>query len=364
MKIINLRSIILIISLILGIAVYVLWNVRYAAFVIILLALIFIGAFACILITGRNLKVEIEAPVQASKGMPADATVTISNMSRIPVLCCNIESSITNLLTDEKDHEQYAFSIGGRRGRKIEITVRPKHCGCVRIDASRVTVSDPMHIFNITPKNLVSSGDMQANIYYMPTAVESMINSGNISIYNMESNKYSALTHGTDPSETFDIKNYERGDSFKAIHWKLSSKADDLVVREFGLPIENNVMVIIDKNTDSNSPESADEFIEAAASLSFSLLKHEVNHTMAAYNHLSRGFETYRVDGIDSYWEAVKGMESGPFRKDIMSAVERYIESGADKDFSEYIYISEEGTDKDKLVTYGQVDLYGPKDIR
>lgn len=37
---------------------------------------------------------------------------------------------------------------------------------------------------------------------------------------------------GTDASEMFDIRSYVPGDDIRSIHWKLSGKTDELIVRQ------------------------------------------------------------------------------------------------------------------------------------
>lgn len=37
---------------------------------------------------------------------------------------------------------------------------------------------------------------------------------------------------GDDPGETYDIREYRSGDSIRQIHWKLSGKLDDIMIRE------------------------------------------------------------------------------------------------------------------------------------
>ena len=44
----------------------------------------------------------------------------------------------------------------------------------------------------------------------------------------------------------------------KAIHWKLSGKLDDLIVREPGLPIDNSLMMILDKRLPADGSVSAE----------------------------------------------------------------------------------------------------------
>ena len=44
--------------------------------------------------------------------------------------------------------------------------------------------------------------------------------------FDMESFRYSGARPGDDPGETFDIREYQEGDSIRQIHWKLTGKLD------------------------------------------------------------------------------------------------------------------------------------------
>ena len=58
-----------------------------------------------------------------------------------------------------------------------------------------------------------------------------------------DSDPYSSVKPGNDPSETFGMREYVPGDSIKAIHWKLSQKTGKTIVREMGLPIVSQVLL-------------------------------------------------------------------------------------------------------------------------
>ena len=51
---------------------------------------------------------------------------------------------------------------------------------------------------------------------------------------------------GNDPSEVFDLREYVPGDDIRSIHWKLSVKMDDLILREPGAPTYYDLAVLAD----------------------------------------------------------------------------------------------------------------------
>ena len=365
MKYYNIRSIIFIILLILSVALYIFTEARYAALLIILLLLLLIGAVITANVTGRHLKVSLATPMQGTRGEAAHVTIKVSNQSGLPVLLCRIKALAENLLTDERDEFDYFLSIGGKKEATADFMMKEDRCGCIRVRVEDVFVSDPLGLLNVQPKTLEIEHDGSGWIYFLPKATESQIPPEQLISYDMESYHYSPLKSGNDPAETFDVREYKDKDNVKAIHWKLTSKMDEIMVREFGLPIENKVMIVVDKSLEGK--EDRIERIEHAAdfvsSLSYTMLQNTVNHTVGWYNYLEKEFQTFRVEDENSFWNAVRGLISSPYREDEVSAVSHFIESNSSREFSSYIYISEDGKDMERLMNYGAVSLYRPEEF-
>lgn len=51
-----------------------------------------------------------------------------------------------------------------------------------------------------------------------------------------EADVYDDFHPGDDPSEIFGVREFRAGDKMQSIHWKLSAKSDDLLVRENSQP--------------------------------------------------------------------------------------------------------------------------------
>lgn len=56
-------------------------------------------------------------------------------------------------------------------------------------------------------------------------------------------------------SDDYEIREYRDGDNLRNVHWKLSAKNDDLMVREPSLPIYKNfkIMLMLGDNTENNN---------------------------------------------------------------------------------------------------------------
>ena len=112
MRLFNIRSIFLIILLVLSVALYFFTEARYAALLIILLLLIIISAFVIAFLTGRTLKVSMNAPVRGIQGELAHVAIKVENKGIFPIFLCRIVTILTNMLTDEKDEATHGLSVG------------------------------------------------------------------------------------------------------------------------------------------------------------------------------------------------------------------------------------------------------------
>jgi len=366
MRLFNIRSIIYIILLILSVVLYFFTEARYAALLIVLLLLVLIGAIVTANVMGRMLSLSLATPIQGIRGEPAHVSIKVSNKSKLPVFLCRVKVTAENLLTDERDVFNHFLSIGRKKDAVADFMIKETRCGCIHIHVDDVCVSDPLGLLNVKPKSLEIENDGNGWIYFLPQAAQSHIPPENLSSYDMESYKYSRLKGGSDPSEIFDIREYQQNDSIKAIHWKLTSKMDELMIKEFGLPVENKVMIVVDKSIEGkeNIEDRIEQSTDFISSLSFTLMQHTINHTIGWYNYLKGEFQTFRVDDESSFWTAVRELISCPYKEDDESAVSHFIESDSNRDFSSYIYVSDDGRDIERLMNYGAVSLYKPEEFK
>ena len=120
MRLFNIRSIFLIIILILSTALYFFTEAKYAALLLVLLLLIIILALITANLTGRDLKVSMDTPVQGVQGVPAHVAIKVENRGFFPVFMCKVKTVMTNLLMDEKDESTDCLSIGRKKTSRTE----------------------------------------------------------------------------------------------------------------------------------------------------------------------------------------------------------------------------------------------------
>ena len=84
---------------------------------------------------------------------------------------------------------------------------------------------------------------------------------------------------GEDRSEVYQLREYRPGDDIRQIHWKLSSKLDELILKEASQPESRSLLVFWDKRTGGN-PQQMDALAEVVSSAGMALLQSGVPYTL------------------------------------------------------------------------------------
>lgn len=106
-----------------------------------------------------------------------------------------------------------------------------------------------------------------------------------------------------------DIRSYQPGDAMKKIHWKLSARKQELIVRKFDEPLLQDVLILTDCSAPgaSEDPEREadlkDAVLETAASLYSDLMK--TDHPIRLLLSGTHSVEADRTTGISAAFEDI-----------------------------------------------------------
>lgn len=134
-------------------------------------------------------------------------------------------------------------------------------------------------------------------VHAFPLAV-----SGSVRGFFGEAEVYDDMRGGHDTSETFQIRAYAAGDKLQNIHWKLTAKTDELMVREHSLPKGCPVALLLGAPGGHQSVAGFDRFLQVAASLSFALIEAECPHIVSWYDGGEEKPVRTRVDDDEDFY--------------------------------------------------------------
>lgn len=120
-----------------------------------------------------------------------------------------------------------------------------RNCGCLRINAKYCKVYDLLGIFFIPVKL-----NCHTEVLIMPRTEKpsELPNSSKMKIIG-----YKPKTGGF--AEEYELRNYHRGDSLKNIHWKISARHNELIVKEPSVPVYRPLVLkpVITRNSVENN---------------------------------------------------------------------------------------------------------------
>lgn len=244
-----------------------------AAFVGVPLLLILVAA-----LSHRFLTVSLSASQSTPKGKGATCLIHAENRGLLPFLRLEAVLDVTNGLTGEKVLFHRRFAVPSKGEAQFPVLLSSLFCGKFNLRIKEIWAYDWCCLSRFRCGGIAK----EAFCLFLPATFAPDVEVGAGGSLDMESNEYSMLKPGFDPSETFAIREYLPGDKLNKIHWKLSTKLGDLVIREPSLPICNLVLILWETAAETHgkpiSPEKMDAMAETIISISQSLLERHTRH--------------------------------------------------------------------------------------
>ena len=239
-----------------------------------------------------SVRMEPESPY-AVKGEAFLLRISVKNSSFLPIAQARLRFGCENSLCGERRQETLFLPVGTGPEQTAEYRMVSGYCGKITAELNQITFYDYLGIFSITRKP-----ELRAEMFAAPRALYPDALFDNTGNPGLESSTYSKVKPGDDPSEIFDIRPYRSGDRPRSIHWKLSSRLDELMVKEFSLPTDSSVLLLTELM--AADMDALDTVVETAASVSRFLLENEIVHSVGWYgNEQKEYFETRIENGED-----------------------------------------------------------------
>lgn len=224
-----------------------------------------------IAVSGRHLTISLTKEDRLLE--ENEVKVTLKNHDIMPVSNLHVNVRCRNLRTGEAETVTLTRSLRPKGKIEETLTVVPDHAGKYEVCVESAGVSDPLQLRQRTFK-----ADDKLYLTVMPTLFDMNLSVTSSSSAMPESYSYVDGRNGIDPGDVRGIREYVPGDPVKNIHWKLSGKTDKLLVKEMGMPITDQFLVILDNAVDVGLNPDA---LDAIATVFGSVL------------------ETLREDGLD-----------------------------------------------------------------
>lgn len=283
---------------------YILYIWDFSLILLIVICSVPILMFTMLFITKKLLSVEFAVKSRtAAKQEPFEVQLCISNRSIFPVGKAEAIVEYFNIFNNQVNCIELHFPVQARNDQRLTFKLSSRFCGKIKIRSAYITIYDPIRLFKCkVGKNI------GAEIVILPEGHD--INGIVVSSdrLNDESSVFSEYKPGDDPSEVFDLREYNAGDKLSRIHWKLTSKRDEFIVKEYSQPVDSPAAVFLNLRCTEESEYTLpifDTLVEAFVSLSQFYIENEHQHTLIYFNFHEKQFVQREISGMDSLAAAV-----------------------------------------------------------
>ena len=222
------------------------------------------------------------------------------------------------------------------RGESVELRrLSISEAGYYEFQIKKFRVYDPVGLFYLTKR-----GKSIAHAMILPELCEVPVRiGGGVKLFYGESMEYDDDQPGMDPSEIFDVREFRDGDKLQRIHWKLSARMDDLMVKEDSMPKACAIVLFF--------PEGCiyeNGGLDYLASLSYTLMDAKCAHYVAWQSQSRSDVVRMRVQDEESFYEAITTYMQDVSVKLVDGGLERYDEKYKGERYLHSVLVDGEGT--------------------
>lgn len=334
-----LTKLLFIVLIIICILFYILYLWDFALVLLIVIAVLPIIMFITTYIAKKNITVEFAVKDKSvSKNTDFPVQLVVTNKSIFPIGKASARIEYYNIFSDQLSAFDLFLPIQARNSQRVTFRLCSKFCGIIKIKASSLHIYDPLKIFKFkvdenisTEVNILPEGHEISGIVQYTDRV------------NEESDIFSEHRPGDDPSEVFDLREYNPGDKLNKIHWKLSSKKDDFIVKEYSMPIDVPCAVFLDLKSYTSSNYDLpviDTVVETFLSLSQFLLDNERGHSVIFFDSSQNCFTEEHIHDTSDLNKFIKKLFSSFTDSMDCQPPDKYFFDNPDLSFASFTYIS------------------------
>lgn len=318
---------------------YILYVWDFALVLLMVMTALPVIMFITTFITKKKLTVEFAVKDKTAvklKDFPVQLVVT--NKSIFPVGKAEARIEYYNTFSRDVSSFDLFLPIQPRNSQRVTFQLNSKFCGTIRIKTLYLNIYDPLRIFRFK-----TAGNIHTEVTIMPEGhdIGGVVNYSDR--VNEESDIFSEHRPGDDPSEVFDLREYNPGDKLNRIHWKLSSKKDEFIVKDYSLPIDVPCLLFLDLKCYVESVLTLpvfDTLIETFLSISQFLLDNERCHSVVFFNASQNQFAEYSITNSTDLAAVVRTLISSINESHLCQKPEVYFTENSGLSFASFTYIS------------------------
>ena len=294
-----------------------------------------VAAVLCLLI--RPLRISWGTPLlSGGEKEGAGFGIVLRNDSIIPTGDVVIRYSVTDVQKNSSVQRKLKTAVSAGSATEEQLDAEFFHPGNVILRLKSVRVSEPLGLFSRNMK--IEQSEIAFSV--MPEMYDLLESPFRNNPYAyVEEEEYSKVKPGDDPSELFGTREYRPGDRRNRIHWALTAKQDELIVKELGLPVECSSLVLLDMiRTDEDMEIKA--LFETVFTLSRHLAAKGHRHRLAWYDSNRGVLSRVYVEHAEEVYDAIPQVFCCRLSRESETGVKRYFADYPRERFKNIFYVT------------------------
>ena len=202
------------------------------------------------------------------RGEAGGWSLAVRTPGNLPLARLSLRLSRENLLTGQLETSKLILT-GVARRLPEPLEAFTEHCGLLELRADKVKVYDYLGLFTLRLKPPASARIVCRPIPAQCRPVDVPESNG--------AHSSAKNTSRRGPGEDYELREYRPGDPLRSVHWKLSSKWDELIVREREDTVTPLPLLTLDR---FGTPEELDRLLDKLTGMSRALLDLQQPHAV------------------------------------------------------------------------------------
>ena len=289
---------------------------------------------------GKKVVPDLErVPPLGDKGKKIRAGISLKNRSAHMSLRYGFLVTVRNSGDRKCEKRRFRGVLLPKGTETVWLTFDTDYCGIMEIGLDSILIYDFLGIFYRRVK-----WKRRARIKVMPEfELMPLEITRRTREFQADAQEFSQERRGDDPSEIYQVREYREKDSLKDIHWKLSAREEQLMIKERSFPLGCVVLLYIDFRKGDRSAAGVSKMLETVASLSITLVSEKCIHMAAWYEEKNERIVRWRVADEESACDMIWNlMEAQPYR-DSEKARICYDDTFRGQEFAAVVAVDEDG---------------------
>ena len=278
-------------------------------------------------------------PDVINKSGKGKVQMCVINDSIFPIAKLEVDIFYRNSLVNEEGIKRIQLSILGKNTQEIYWDFQADYAGNIKFEVEKVTFWDYTKCFK---KHIKMNAEKSICVLPSEVIVNQRLREGGFRLFENET----VLLHkpGDEPTDILDIREYKEGDRLSRVHWKLTEKQDQLMIKEYMRPLYYYPIILFDLRipTATDKLQRMDILCTTLQSLVLWHTQREYSFEIAYYNLEMDDLVLFKIESINDYYEFLRQAYDNAYEEKESKCLRAFYKKDITHRYSNIVYLTAE----------------------